>query len=225
MLVSVDTGSWQFWVNPNCTTAPALQQALCQANGHYDVNASSTATEADGEGEVLMYSPGGGSFATVNYFTDVLRIGGNASTDKGAEGAASGILEVEGMRIGVANGSVGLGNGIIGLGPHPDPEIGFSEPDAGNGTLGGVLGALHKEGLIASRAYGMDLVKRGEGSNGAIVFGGLDRNRFSGPLFKVNITPPADAPTNTARYVSVLFLHGMRLDHRAVSGSRTALVH
>lgn len=73
--VLLDTGSYELWVNPDCTALQNEQdQRFCQALGHYDASASSTAVSL-GENKTLQYGIGS---VTFDYYTETVGLGAGA---------------------------------------------------------------------------------------------------------------------------------------------------
>ena len=71
--VQLDTGSFELWVNPNCSTlATAIDTRFCESVGHYDPGASSTSTQLDGS-KTLVYGIGS---ARIDYVTDDIALSG-----------------------------------------------------------------------------------------------------------------------------------------------------
>ena len=54
---------------------------------------------------------------------------------------------------------------------------------------------------------------------GTVTFGGIDKNRFSGPLFKIPITPHDQAPEQTVRF----WARAQSIGHRTEGGNETAI--
>ncbi|RFU73371.1 secreted aspartic ase [Trichoderma arundinaceum] len=62
-----------------------------------------------------------------------------------------------------------------------------------------VIDNLASQGFIKSRAFSLDI--RGLASDrGSVVYGGIDKKKFSGPLAKRPIIPAADSPDGYTRY-------------------------
>jgi hypothetical protein len=74
VVVQIDTGSAELWVDPQCATAAESQQALCQNYGYYDPDSSSSAQGPADETGGVAY--GDGSNATFAYFQDTVTLGG-----------------------------------------------------------------------------------------------------------------------------------------------------
>jgi hypothetical protein len=132
----IDTGSFDLWVNPDCKFAP--DSRLCSLNLPYNASNSSTAVRLNDTEQTYSYAPGGRVQVIVSFVNDSLKIG-DAS------------LSVH--KFGVARTSRGVSTGILGLGPHPNPDIGFSNSSG----FGGVVAGMVREGLINTRAYSLML--------------------------------------------------------------------
>lgn len=71
--VQLDTGSFELWVNPNCSALKnAIDRRFCESVGNYDPGASSTSTQLDGSKE-LVYGIGS---ARIEYVTDDIALSG-----------------------------------------------------------------------------------------------------------------------------------------------------
>lgn len=86
-----------------------------------------------------------------------------------------GNARLENQTFGVATSSTGISQGLFGLGP--DLRAGF------DGTVphGLVLHNMAEQGLINSRVFALDL-RHAESQTGALIYGGIDRNKFIGTL-------------------------------------------
>ncbi|KAJ3537249.1 hypothetical protein NM208_g6391 [Fusarium decemcellulare] len=174
-LVQVDTGSAYLWVNANCTAAPTEfgGQELCKTVPLYDPEDSSSA-----EGPIGSRTLGYGSGDVVNgaivdMYEDVVRVG-NAT--------------VKTQKFGVASNSRGLPIGIMGLAPPLNGTFGKQEP------YSLFLDSMARDSVIASRAFGVSLGGASD-SEGSLIFGGLDRGKFSGSLKKTSIVESRDNGT------------------------------
>lgn len=167
--VSLDTGSFELWVDPNCSTAARFNisdtdggsdvdllhsSESCKSIGRYDPASSPTAKNLQ-EKASLTYADN--STVDINYYTDDLGIGG---------------LEISGQQFGVAEDSKFLPFGIMGMGPNP--WYGYDSTNL-------ILDSMASQGLIASRAFSLDL-RNDYDADGSIIFGGLDVKKFLGPL-------------------------------------------
>jgi hypothetical protein len=85
--VVLDTGSYELWVNPDCSKAslvtadtgnavdgPLTDPQKCRERGQYDPSRSSSMKTAGMAGKEFVY--GGGTSVMVNYVKDKLNIGG-----------------------------------------------------------------------------------------------------------------------------------------------------
>ncbi|KAL7619897.1 hypothetical protein AAE478_010444 [Parahypoxylon ruwenzoriense] len=165
--VVVDTGSYELWVNPDCSEATAKWRDFCDELGHYDPALSPTARRVkDPESFFIDYALGNVSAV---YYTDDVYISG---------------VKIANHRFGVASESAYVWNGFMGLGYGQD-----------HGTVSYpiVVDSLAAQGHINSKLFSMDLGAQ-SGSDlavtGEIVFGGVDTNKYSGYLAKIPIVPP-----------------------------------
>ncbi|KAH7176376.1 aspartic peptidase domain-containing protein [Dactylonectria macrodidyma] len=167
VVVLVDTGSNELWVNPDCSTAPSLdQEAQCNSFGEYDPRKSNTPPIGPFGSETINYGdasdPTTQTSATIRYYTETLGFGGANITNQ---------------TFGVVVTSDGISQGIMGL--SPDLRGGFDSDE----PYSLVLTSMADQGLIASRAFSLDL-RHSEATTGAVIYGGLDRNKFIGSLEK-----------------------------------------
>lgn len=173
--VLVDTGSTELWVNPDCSTADtSLQKSQCQAFGRYTPAKSTTPPVGPFGSESINYGDSNDeatqSAVDIVYYADTLRISG---------------ATVKNQTFGVATSSQGQGQSILGL--APDLKNGFKKDQ----PYSVVLNSMAEQGVIASRVFTLDL--RSESSaGGALIFGGLDKAGFTGPLVKVPIALGSD---------------------------------
>ncbi|KAK1769010.1 aspartic peptidase domain-containing protein, partial [Phialemonium atrogriseum] len=73
VLVQLDTGSFELWVNPDCTNLSPANARFCQTVGFYDTTKSSTAVPL-GTSRTLNYGIGS---ANISYFTDDIALPGS----------------------------------------------------------------------------------------------------------------------------------------------------
>lgn len=170
VVVLVDTGSNELWVNPDCNTAPSLEQeAQCKSFGEYNPDKSSTPPIGPFGKETINYGdasdPTTHTSATIRYYTETLGFGGSNITNQ---------------TFGIVETSDGISQGILGL--SPDLRAGFDS----NRPYSLVLTTMADQGLINSRAFALDL-RHSEAETGAVIYGGLDRNKFIGALEKTPI--------------------------------------
>lgn len=173
--VLLDTGSFELWVNPNCSAVSpqgqfsAVSTALCEASGQYDPSASTTSVALN-QSFSARYGKGA---ASGTYFSDKLEIAGIAINDQ---------------HFAVANSSSLYPTGIIGLGPDPYGGFNDSKPDVGRNLntymanpYSLILNSMASQGLINSRAFSLDMGNLQDPS-GSLIFGGVDKGRFEGTL-------------------------------------------
>ncbi|KAH6973730.1 aspartic peptidase domain-containing protein [Ilyonectria sp. MPI-CAGE-AT-0026] len=170
VVVLVDTGSNELWVNPDCNTAPSLQQeAQCKSFGEYNPDKSSTPPIGPFGKETINYGdasdPTTHTSATIRYYTETLGFGGSNITNQ---------------TFGIVETSDGISQGILGL--SPDLRAGFDS----DRPYSLVLTSMADQGLINSRAFALDL-RHSEAETGAVIYGGLDRSKFIGALEKTPI--------------------------------------
>ncbi|KAL2694760.1 hypothetical protein Neosp_001347 [[Neocosmospora] mangrovei] len=96
--------------------------------------------------------------------------------------------EVIGAIVDIYEDAVTVGVGIMGLGPVFNATFDFREPYAL------VLDSLAVDSIIASRAYSLALGSASD-DTGSLIFGGLDRGKFSGTLKKTPVVKSRDGGT------------------------------
>jgi len=168
--VLVDTGSSHLWINPDCAEAFTTQQYReCLSYGEYDPSDSDTPPVGPFGRELLRY----GDASDANTLTE-------ARLQYFADDVWFGNVRLTNQTFGVATSSSGISQGLFGLGP--DLRAGFD----GTEPHSLVLHSMADQGLISSRVFALDL-RHAESQTGAIIYGGLDRNKFIGTLEAVPI--------------------------------------
>ncbi|TGJ76611.1 hypothetical protein E0Z10_g10848 [Xylaria hypoxylon] len=162
--VLIDTGSFELWVDPVCSTSNVPE--FCEVFGHYDPALSSTSKKIDG-GFGIKYGSGE---ASGDYYMDDIYISG---------------AKVQGQQFGVANSSELVWFGIMGL-AHGQGN-GFIKYPL-------VIDSIASQGLSNTKLFSLDLGKQvnpGGAITGELVFGGVDTNKYAGLLQKIP-TDPSD---------------------------------
>ncbi|KAK0390791.1 hypothetical protein NLU13_0294 [Sarocladium strictum] len=168
--VLVDTGSSALWINPDCDESSTPQQAReCVSFGEYDPADSDTPPVGPFGRELLRY----GDASDENTLTQ-------ARLQYYADDVWFGNVKLSNQTFGVATSSSGISQGLFGLGP--DLRAGFDGTEPHNL----VLHSMADQGLISSRVFALDL-RHAESQTGAIIYGGIDRNKFIGTLEAVPI--------------------------------------
>lgn len=170
--VILDTGSFELWVNPSCSSAATgstYDSKLCEAAGQYHPSASNTSITLD-ENFSAQYGKGS---ANGTYYSDTIDIGG---------------ISINGQHFAVANDSEGIPLGILGIGPDPYGGYNMSEPAVGKNLdtymanpYSLLLTSMVSQGLINSRAFSLDMASL-DNPTGSLIFGGVDKGRFQGTL-------------------------------------------
>ncbi|CAK7216020.1 hypothetical protein SCUCBS95973_002663 [Sporothrix curviconia] len=191
----VDTGGWVTWVNPDCTRAARPADCTSLSLPGYNASLSNPPPVAVHDlDQVVVY--GDYSMAVqVEGMADVFTFGSGNSTSG----------HVDQQPFGVAVETIGLSTGILALGP--DGATGFNSAVSNFS----VVSTLARQGVIASRVFSL-AYGRGKAASafsyepvgpaqhvGSLVFGGVDRNQFRGPLGKTPILP-RDATVDGWRY-------------------------
>ncbi|ROV93273.1 hypothetical protein VSDG_06913 [Cytospora chrysosperma] len=164
MTMQLDTGSSDIWV-------PWSSALLCEeyecSLGTFNPDNSSTYKDA-GKGEFqIAYVDG--SYSKGDYFTDTFDIAGAT----------------------ISNVTMGLGKsttiayGLVGVGYKVNEAIVGTE-DSVSAAYPNLPVVMVNEGLIATNAYSLWLNDL-DSSTGSILFGGIDTEKYTGNLTKINI--------------------------------------
>ncbi|ODA78654.1 hypothetical protein RJ55_06036 [Drechmeria coniospora] len=165
--ILVDTGSSELWVNPSCSSAPTQSQYReCISFGKYEPADSNTPPIGPFGYQDIKYGDAADSSThtsvAIRYYADTVALGGAV---------------VKNQTFGVVTKSEGQSQGILGLGPHI--KFGFDSDQPY--TL--LLNNMAKQGVIGSRVYSLDL-RSSAVDSGAVIYGGVDKNKFVGKLEK-----------------------------------------
>ncbi|KAM0333565.1 hypothetical protein ACHAQA_002230 [Verticillium albo-atrum] len=181
--VLLDTGSSELWVNPDCDTVTSpTGQSQCLTFGQYHPANSTTPAVGPFGSRTISYGdpsdPGTQTSAAVEYYADAIAIlGGKHGGDP--------IGRITNQTFGVVVESHGTSQGILGL--APDLKTGFD----GDQPYSLLLNSLAEQGVIAKRLFSLDL-RHADAAEGAVIYGGLDRGKFSGNLAAVPLTKGTD---------------------------------
>lgn len=139
---------------------------MCHEMGKYEPDDSTTPPIGPFGRETLRYGdasdPSTHTSATIRYYADTFTFGD---------------AKLENQTFGVLIESDGIAQGILGL--APDTRGGFDNDD----PYRLLLTSMAVEGLINSRVYSLDL-RHSEADEGAVIYGGIDRNKYIGNLEK-----------------------------------------
>lgn len=165
----VDTGSSEFWCNPDCSNVQLSLQDQCQYFGQYNPDNSETPPFGPFGSEKINYGdasdPSTHTSATIIYYADTMSFGD---------------AEIKNQTFGMVTQSDGISQGIMGL--APDTTYGFDSSQ----PYSLVLNTMAEQDIIGSRLFALDL-RHSDSETGAVIFGGLDRNKFIGKLESVPI--------------------------------------
>lgn len=190
MTLAIDTGSSDVWV-----LSPDAQ--ICESSfesgpgecfwGTFDLNSSSTFDDILPDMFDLSYADN--TEAIGDYFTDVFSFG-NAT--------------VEGLQMGLGKGLTTINMGIMG--------IGYDTNEASSDIRGGkqypnLIDNLVSQGLINTAAYSLYLNDLNS-SNGSILFGGIDTEKYAGTLKRLPLLsdPTSKTPNITSFVVELTSL-------------------
>ncbi|KAK4210786.1 aspartic peptidase domain-containing protein [Rhypophila decipiens] len=176
--VILDTGSNDLWVNPVCQTANIPE--YCAQFAQFDWTVSSTFQDLE-QAHIITYGKGN---VTYQWVADAVTIGGGT---------------IPQQVFGVGLESYDIPMGILGLSPS------IQGPNAGD-NYGFLLDSLVAERLIESRAFSLDL-REIESSEGAVIFGGIDKGKFIGELERLPMLDPSETPVGADRYY--IYLNGV----------------
>ncbi|KAI0121921.1 acid protease [Daldinia grandis] len=163
--VLLDTGSFELWVNPDCSTTNV--RPFCDDFGHYDPTLSPTSKNLN---QTFKIQYGLGS-ASGTYHQDDVFISG---------------AKLPGQQFGVSNMSSDVWFGILGLGHGKGHGVINYES---------IVDSLAVQGYTDSKLFSLDLGGQPGPTSaitGEIAFGGVDTNKYAGNLAKVP-TDPNDA--------------------------------
>lgn len=172
VFVQLDTGSFELWVNPDCTTVSGADALFCQRVGQYDSASSSTATSL-GTTRTLRYGIG---TANISYFTDTITLAGSPTA-------------LQAVQFGVATSSEDAFSGILGIGygkGYATKYLNFVDQ-------------LRAQNATRVKAYTLALGSK-DAQEGVIVFGGIDTSKFAGKLAKLPIIPADASPDRVPRF-------------------------
>ncbi len=172
VFVQLDTGSFELWVNPDCTTVSGADALFCERVGQYETTRSSTAASL-GTSRTLRYGIGS---ANITYFTDTITLAGSP-------------MSLQGVQFGVATASEDAFSGILGIGygkGYATKYLNFVDQ-------------LRAQNVTKVKAYTLALGSK-DAREGVIVFGGIDTSKFAGSLAKLPIIPAADSPDRVPRF-------------------------
>ncbi|KAK0672186.1 aspartic peptidase domain-containing protein [Cercophora samala] len=156
--VFVDTGSYELWVNPRCSTSAS--DSLCQTFGNYFPSKSNSAMHIGGNFAVTY----GTGAVRGSYWSDVMSIA---------------MFQIPQVQFAVAADSNYTFAGILGLGYAYPYSIPYPS----------VLNLMVSQKMISAPIFSLGLGGDGDGFS-EIIFGGVNRWKFAGPLVPVSIWPP-----------------------------------
>lgn len=171
VFAQLDTGSFELWVNPNCTGLPIADRKFCQAIGKYDPARSSTSVVSQ-LGTSLKYGIGA---ANITYVADDIALSDSASMKK--------------VQFGVATSSQEQFAGILGIGYGNGFNIKYNN----------FVDELALQNVTKTKSFSVALGSKDEGQ-GVVVFGGVDTSKFTGTLAPLPIIPASKSPDGVARY-------------------------
>ncbi|KAK1832241.1 aspartic peptidase domain-containing protein [Podospora conica] len=172
VFVQLDTGSFELWVNPDCTTVTGSDRAFCERAGRFDSQRSST-LDSLGTTKELRYGIGS---ANISYVTDTISLAGSSTALKT-------------VQFGIASASADTFSGILGIGYGS----GFTT------RYPNFIDQLHAQNGTRVKAYTLALGSK-DAQEGIIVFGGVDTSKFAGPLVRLPVIPAAKSPDAVPRF-------------------------
>lgn len=161
--LAIDTGSSDIWANSANSQLCTQYASSCASSGTYNSNASSTYSYANSAFSIKYAD---GSYATGDYATDTLNIGGTT---------------VNGVTFGIGYSSSST-QGILGVG-YPSDEASVSTTGQ---TYPNLPQVLVSRKLINTPAYSLWLNDL-DANTGSILFGAVDTAKYTGSLETVPI--------------------------------------
>ncbi|KAK3313697.1 aspartic peptidase domain-containing protein [Apodospora peruviana] len=172
VFVQLDTGSFELWVNPDCTTVDGADADFCDRIGQYDTAKSSTVTSL-GTTKTLRYGIGS---ANITYVTDTITLAGSTTA-------------LQDVQFGVATSSQDAFSGILGIGYGKDIATRYLN----------FVDQLKLQNATRVKAYTLALGSK-EAEEGVIVFGGVDTSKFGGGLTRLPIIAADQSPDRVPRF-------------------------
>jgi hypothetical protein len=169
--VQLDTGSFELWVNPDCSILTPSDKRFCEAIGFYDTTKSTTVTQLPGT-RTLRYGIGA---ANISYVKDDISLTGSATMKQ--------------VQFGVATSSEDQFAGILGIGYGQNITTRYRN----------FVDELKAQGVTRTKMFSLALGSKNE-QEGVLVFGGIDTAKFGGSLAKLPIIPADKSPDGVARY-------------------------
>ncbi|KAG7115688.1 Candidapepsin-2 like protein [Verticillium longisporum] len=167
----LDTGSFELWVNPDCTVLRPADQRFCQAVGVYDPARSSSSSLLSSTAS-LRYGIG---TANISYVRDDVSFAGSPVLSH--------------VRFGMATATTDQFAGILGLGHGKNYTV----------TYPNMMDELVAQGAIRTKTYSLALGSKTE-QQGLLVLGGIDTAKYSGHLAALPVIPAQQAPDRVARF-------------------------
>ncbi|RYP41487.1 hypothetical protein DL767_000992 [Monosporascus sp. MG133] len=188
--VQLDTGSFELWVNPECSSLSGLSdRKFCEAVGHYEPSASSTSVQLAGT-KTLVYGIGS---ARIQYVADDIRLSGTGQHSTILRALLFLTLGPEAhlnrVQFGVGMKTKDELSGILGLGHGHGVNLDYKN----------FVDQLEDQGITDTKAFSLALGGKME-QEGLVIFGGLDTGKFSGTLKTLPIIPAEKSPDGAPRY-------------------------
>lgn len=172
VFVQLDTGSFELWVNPDCTTITGSDRAFCERAGRFDSQRSST-LDSLGTTKELRYGIGS---ANISYVTDTISLAGSSTALKT-------------VQFGIASASADTFSGILGIGYGSGYTTRYPN----------FIDQLYAQNGTRVKAYTLALGSK-DAQEGIIVFGGVDTSKFAGSLVRLPVIPAAKSPDSVPRF-------------------------
>lgn len=172
VFVQLDTGSFELWVNPDCTTITGSDRAFCERAGRFDSQRSST-LDSLGTTKELRYGIGS---ANISYVTDTISLAGSSTALKT-------------VQFGIASASADTFSGILGIGYGSGYTTRYPN----------FIDQLYAQNGTRVKAYTLALGSK-DAQEGIIVFGGVDTSKFAGALVRLPVIPAAKSPDAVPRF-------------------------
>ncbi|KAG8424111.1 hypothetical protein J3458_000941 [Metarhizium acridum] len=172
VFAQLDTGSFELWVNPDCTSLPSsADKQFCQAVGQYNPLRSSSSKGSNLSTE-LRYGIGS---AQITYFLDDI-----ALVDS---------RQMKQVQFGVARSTKDQFSGILGIGHGVGVNTGYRN----------FVDQLADQGITKTKAYSVALGSKADRA-GVVVMGGVDTAKFAGRLTPLPLIPGDKSPDGVTRF-------------------------
>jgi hypothetical protein len=200
VLVVLDSGSFELWVDPTCSAASTASQiADCNSAGLYNPADSSTAQDMEATNEL----PYGKGVVDIAYVADSIQVPGTGDTKTLSQ-----------VIFGVGQGSQDLAFGIAGVGHGAGYNLQYNN----------LIDELYEQNITNSKAFSVALGSKDVPNGGTVIFGGVDTQKFTGPLVRFDNLPPQTEQGQPGMVRYWIQLDGVGINGKTYSGSSLPVV-